>query len=173
MSTPSNIASYLPRVAAERPHAMAIVCPAGRDSAGRPAYTHLTYSELDATSDHIARGLEARGIGRGVRTVLMVRPGLDLFSLVFAMFKVGAVPVLIDPGIGRHHLKQCIANAEPEAFIGIGEGHAGPAVTRAVSNVVEQTAAPVQRRPDPAIASTTPATSARVNSSGAISISSK
>jgi len=119
VSTPSNIASYLPRVAADRPNALAIACPAGRDSSGRPAYTHLTYSELDAVSGHIARGLEARGIGRGVRTVLMVRPSLDLFSLVFGMFKVGAVPVLIDPGIGRHHLKQCIANAEPEAFIGV------------------------------------------------------
>jgi len=36
---------------------------------------------------------------------------------------VGAVPVLIDPGIGRHHLKQCIANAEPEAFIGVPAAH--------------------------------------------------
>ncbi len=128
VSTPANIAAYLPKVAAEHPHAMAIAAPAGRDRAGRRAYTHLTYGQLDTMSDHIARGLEAHGIGRGVRTVLMVRPGLDLFALVFGMFKAGAVPILIDPGIGRHHLKACIANAEPEAFIGVPAAQVARAV---------------------------------------------
>jgi len=100
---------------------MAIACPAGRDAAGRVAYTHMSYQQLDQRSSWIAKGFESYGIGRGVRTVLMVRPGLELFSIAFALFKVGAVPVLIDPGIGRKHLKRCIANAEPEAFIGVPE----------------------------------------------------
>src|SRR5688572_33331952 len=38
---------------------------------------------------------------------------------MFALFKLGAVPVLIDPGIPRKALKACLAEAEPEAFIGI------------------------------------------------------
>ncbi len=121
MSGPVNIASYLPRRASERPHAMAVACPVGRDAGGRTSYAHLTYRQLDTRSDHIANGLALSGIGPGVRTVLMVRPGLDLFSLVFAMLKVGAVPILIDPGIGRRHLKRCIADARPEAFIGVPE----------------------------------------------------
>jgi acyl-CoA synthetase (AMP-forming)/AMP-acid ligase II len=116
-----NIAASVTRMAGDRPHAMAIACPAGRDRDGRVAYTHLTYRQLDDRSDRIARGLELAGIGRGVRTVLMVRPGLDLFCLVFGMLKAGAVPVLIDPGIGRRHLKRCIDNAAPEAFIGVPE----------------------------------------------------
>ena len=33
----------------------------------------------------------------------MVRPGLDFFSLVFALFKAGVVPVVIDPGIGLRY----------------------------------------------------------------------
>ncbi len=49
----------------------------------------------------------------------MVRPGLDFFSLVFALFKAGVVPVLIDPGIGLRNLGQCCREAEPEVFIGI------------------------------------------------------
>ena len=33
--------------------------------------------------------------------------GLDFFSLVFALFKAGVVPVLIDPGIGLRNLGRC------------------------------------------------------------------
>ena len=49
----------------------------------------------------------------------MVRPTPEFFLLMFALFKAGAVPVLVDPGIDRRALKQCLDEAEPEAFIGI------------------------------------------------------
>jgi acyl-CoA synthetase (AMP-forming)/AMP-acid ligase II len=119
----ANIASALTRMARERPHQIAIFVPCGRDLAGRAAHTHLTYAQLDEESDAIACGLDRIGIGRGVRTVLMVRPSLEFFVLMFGLFKVGAVPVLIDPGIAKSALKQCLAEAEPEAFIGIPLAH--------------------------------------------------
>ncbi|MCK4691698.1 MAG: AMP-binding protein, partial [Desulfuromonadales bacterium] len=74
-------------------------------------------------SNRIAHGLESIGICRGVRTALMVKPGLEFFALTFALFKVGAVPVLIDPGMGVKNLKVCLSEAEPEAFIGIPRAH--------------------------------------------------
>ena len=49
----------------------------------------------------------------------MLTPGLDFFAMFFALFKAGAVPVLIDPGIGIKPLKSCLAEAQPEAFIGV------------------------------------------------------
>ena len=70
----ASIASYLPRMAARQPHALAIVHPDGRDAQGVARYTHYTYAQLDAQSDLIARGLQALGVGPGVRTVLMLRP---------------------------------------------------------------------------------------------------
>jgi len=118
MTDKANIADFLPEMAARQPEATAIVCPWGRRG-GR-----LTYRELDERSNFIARGLKIVGIGRGVRTVLMVPPGLDLFALAFALFKAGAVPVLVDPGIGLKHLKSCLGNAEPAAFIGVTRAHA-------------------------------------------------
>lgn len=113
--TPCNIAASLPRLARERPDQIAMRCP-GRD--GRYAIA-LSYAELDARSDAIAAGLAARGIVRGTRTVLMVRPTPEFFLLMFALFKAGAVPVLVDPGIDKRALKQCLDEAAPEAFIGI------------------------------------------------------
>jgi len=112
---PCNIAASLPRLARERPDQIAMRCP-GRDGAYAIA---LSYAELDARSDAIAAGLAKRGIVRGTRTVLMVRPTPEFFLLMFALFKAGAVPVLVDPGIDKRALKQCLDEARAEAFIGI------------------------------------------------------
>src|SRR4051812_18155583 len=102
-----------------QPHALAVACPAGRDRAGRARHTHWTFRQLDRESDAAARGLERHGIGRGVRTVLMVRPSLEFFALTFALFKAGAVPVLVDPGAGVRNLRRCLAQAEASALLGI------------------------------------------------------
>jgi len=120
MSESCNIAASLPRLARERPDQVAMRCP-GR----RGAYdVALTYAQLDARSDAIAAGLAQRGIARGTRTVVMLRPTPELFLVMFALFKAGAVPVLVDPGIDRRALRQCLDEARPEAFIGIGLAHA-------------------------------------------------
>lgn len=110
-----NIAAHLPEMACRRPDAPAIIFPKKN--------RRLSFRELDAMSDRIAHGLVAYGIGRGVRTALMVTPGPEFFALTFALFKVGAVPVLIDPGLGVKNLKKCLAEAEPRAFIGIPKAH--------------------------------------------------
>ena len=110
-----NIAASLPRLARERPDQVAVRCPG---PAGRYDVA-LTYAQLDARSDDIAAGLVECGIARGTRTVVTVRPTPEFFLLMFALFKAGAVPVLVDPGIDRRALRQCLDEAKPEAFIGI------------------------------------------------------
>ena len=113
-----NIANAVSDMAQRQPEATAVICPWGRRGGS------LTYAELEERTSWVAAGLEAVGVGRGVRTVLMVPPGLDLFVLAFGLFRAGAVPVLVDPGIGLHHLKACLGNARPEAFIGVPKAHA-------------------------------------------------
>ena len=119
LTEPANIAAHLVAMAAHEPYTKAVIAPAGRDRSGRACYTHLTFRQLDRDSDAIAVGFYAAGIERGARAVLMVRPGLDFFSLIFAVFKAGIVPVVIDPGIGLRGLAHCCAQAAPDAFIGI------------------------------------------------------
>jgi len=116
-----NIASHLPLMAAQQPDIPAVYFPCKRDKNNQPLYQSLTYNELEQQSNRIAVALETIGICQGVRTVLMVNPSLDFFALTFALFKVGAVPILIDPGMGVKNLKGCLAEAEPEAFIGISK----------------------------------------------------
>lgn len=120
MNTPCNIASTLPGLAARFPDRIAMRCPGRRGPDGMARFdTALTYRELDARSDAIAAGLARRGIVRGTRTAVMVRPSPEFFLLMFALFKAGAVPVLVDPGIDKRALRQCLDEAAPEAFIGI------------------------------------------------------
>jgi olefin beta-lactone synthetase len=113
-----NIASHLPAMALAQPDTLAVaIQKSGED------YLRYTYRELDEASDILARGLQEIGIVKGTRTVLMVKPGLEFFALVFALFKVGAVLVAIDPGMGMKNLGICLEEAEPEAFIGIRQAH--------------------------------------------------
>ncbi len=115
----TNIAAHLPEMARRQPDTPAIHIPTGNGQ----KYKSYSFKQLDQESDRIAHALESIGICRGVRTALMVKPGLEFFALTFALFKVGAVPVMIDPGIGVKNLKVCLAEAEPDAFIGIPKAH--------------------------------------------------
>jgi acyl-CoA synthetase (AMP-forming)/AMP-acid ligase II len=125
---PGNIATHLAAMARLQPSRPAVICARGRDARGEVAYEQLSFSELEEASNRLARSLEGIGIRRGVRTALMVPPGLAFFTLTFALFKVGAVPVLIDPGIGLVNIRGCLAHVQPEAFIGISKAHAARVV---------------------------------------------
>ena len=118
-----NIAHRLQHTAARMPSKRAVVQTAGRDSQDRMAYSHLTFAELDRASDRLALGLAHAGIVRGTKTVLMVKPGIDFFVLIFALFKVGAVPVVVDPGMGMQRMLRCLESTTPRAFIGIPAAH--------------------------------------------------
>jgi acyl-CoA synthetase (AMP-forming)/AMP-acid ligase II len=126
MTAPCNIAASLPRLARERPGQVAMRCP-GRN--GRYDIA-LTYAELDARSDAIAAGLALHDVTRGARVVVMLRPTPDFFLVMFALFKAGAVPVLVDPGIDKRALGQCLDEARPHAFIGIPLAHAARLLLR-------------------------------------------
>jgi len=115
----ANIAAGLTAMARERPDALAVLAPSGRAASGRARHVHLTFRQLDEESDRVAAGLTEKGIGRGVRAVLMVKPGLPFFSITFGLFKAGAVPVLVDPGLGIRNIGPALAEARPEGFIGI------------------------------------------------------
>ncbi len=119
----ANVAAHLPEMARLQPEAAAIFIPQGLDAQKQTSYAKYTFAELDHESSRMATALESLGVKRGVRAVLMVPPGFEFFALTFALFKIGAVPVLVDPGMGVKNLKVCLAEAQPQAFIGIPKAH--------------------------------------------------
>ena len=118
-----NVSSCLKRMAENQPYKRAVIYPTARTRQGRVAYTHLTFSQLDQEADCLAHGLVSAGITRGTRTILMVKPSLEFFALMFALFKTGAVPVVVDPGMGIRRMVSCFKESRPSAFIGIPPAH--------------------------------------------------
>jgi acyl-CoA synthetase (AMP-forming)/AMP-acid ligase II len=118
-----NIAAPLVEMAKRLPDTPAIIQPWGTHRETPAGERRLTFRQLDEESDRLARGLLRVGIRRGMRTVLMVPPSVEFYSLTFALFKLGAVVVLIDPGMGVKNLGVCLGEAEPEAFIGVTRVH--------------------------------------------------
>ena len=107
----TNIAETLDRVARDHGPAIGLVeVRSGRE---------LTFAELSRRSSAYARYLQQRGVRPGDRTMLMVRPSADFICLTFALFKLGAPVILIDPGMGYANLRRCIAGVSPRVLIGI------------------------------------------------------
>ncbi|MDA0348536.1 MAG: fatty acid CoA ligase family protein [Verrucomicrobia bacterium] len=113
-----NIARFLPKTAAAQPDDCALKIPQGWEGE-MIRYRSLSFSELESLSNACANLLIQRGIKRGTRVQLAVRPGLELILLTFALFKMGAVPVVIDPGMGRKHFLACVKRTRPEVLVGI------------------------------------------------------
>lgn len=119
MPEPANIARHLPLMAARQPDHPAVKIPRGRTGDGRIDYLTLTFRELDAEADAWAARLSAQGVRRGDRVLVLVRQGLPLIAAAFALFKLGAVPVIIDPGMGRKQFLACVARSRPRVLLGI------------------------------------------------------
>lgn len=112
-----NVARFLRRWAEQRPDQPAMHFPRG-SSATNPRWDTLTFSELDRESDALAHGLRAEGVRRGDRTVVLIKPSLTFYALFFALFKLGAVPVVLDPGMGLRALLRCIERTRPRVLVG-------------------------------------------------------
>ena len=119
-----NIADRLRRSAELWPDQIAVVQPAGHDSAGAYRYRRWTFAELEREANLIALGLSGWGVKPGQRLVLMVRPSFEFIALAFGMMRAGIVVVLIDPGMGRTNIFQCLAETAPDGFVAIPIVHA-------------------------------------------------
>ena len=130
MSTPSiphdmkNISDALTFHARHRPDAVALVMSDGRHADGRRRYATTTFAQLESQVCALARGLLRCGLRPGLRTVVMVPPSDGLVPLTFGLLRAGIVPVMVDPGLGVAQLGRCLADAAPEAFIGVPRAHA-------------------------------------------------
>ncbi len=82
-----------------------------------------TFSDLARDVERLAAGFRRAGLRPGERAAVLIPPGRDFFSVTFALFRCGAVPVLIDPGIGFSNMGRCLAEAGPAAFIGSPKAH--------------------------------------------------
>lgn len=111
--TDCNIAAALQDTAAAQPDRIGLV--ALEDGQWR----EWTFAQLKDNCDGFAAALHAEGVRRGDRVMLMVRPSMAFVCLTFALFQLGAVIILIDPGMGYKNLLRCIGSVRPDILVGI------------------------------------------------------
>jgi len=114
--SPTNVADLFRIAAQARPGDVALRFPKGakRDA----GWSELTFAELDAESDRLARGFVRQGL-TGHRVVLAVRPGPGFYATSFGLLRAGATPVFLDPGMDRRMMLGCVEQLAPDALIGV------------------------------------------------------
>ncbi|MEZ6065701.1 MAG: fatty acid CoA ligase family protein [Planctomycetaceae bacterium] len=120
----ANIARRLTEAARAWPERLAVVAPDGQHADGRQRYKQWTFCQLDDDSDRLARGLIDYGVGPGKRLVLFVPFSYEFIALTFAIYKTAATIVLIDPGMGRTNIFECLKEVRPDGFVAIPIVHA-------------------------------------------------
>jgi acyl-coenzyme A synthetase/AMP-(fatty) acid ligase/pimeloyl-ACP methyl ester carboxylesterase len=86
-----------------------------------PART-ITWRQLANTVDDLAGGLTAVGVGAGDRVALLVPPGADLTAVLYAVWRVGAVAVIADAGLGIGGMRRALRGADVRHAIGTARG---------------------------------------------------
>ncbi len=119
-----NVGMRLRAASCRNPGKLAVAMCKGPGESSAFSMSSITFGDLDRDSDAAARGFEEAGIVRGVKTLVMLKPSVPFFSCFFGLLKVGAVPVVIDPGMGIKRLLECIRDANPAAMVGIPAAHA-------------------------------------------------
>ena len=115
----SNVARHLRIAATDRPEGLATKSPTAITADSKVIHEVRSFRQLDQESDGAADRLRQSGITQGARVLLAVRPGHDLIVGMFALLKLGAVPIAIDPGMGWSAFLDCVHRSRPTALVGI------------------------------------------------------
>ena len=119
MTSPQqNVVSFLARIAEAHGSRTALVL---QDSPR--VESRISFAELWESVDRTSVGLRAAGLDAGDRAILMIPMSIDLYTLLLAVVKCGAVAVFVDPWMGRRQIAAFAAFAESRAWIGIPKSH--------------------------------------------------
>ncbi|MFJ9689449.1 (2,3-dihydroxybenzoyl)adenylate synthase [Streptomyces bacillaris] len=102
--------------AEEHPDRVAIVDPV--------AGSRWTYADLDRRADRLAAGLLARGITEGDKVVVQLPNIAEFFEVIFALFRIGALPVFALPAHRETEIAYFCEFTEAVAYVVAAE-HGG------------------------------------------------
>ncbi len=100
------------------PQKKAVYCAVGLDSEKRSTYASYSFFQLRKAADKYTAGLTVLRVTAGMRVLVLAKPSLDFAALFFSLNEIGAVPVIIDPGMGVSAMLKCVERASPEVMIG-------------------------------------------------------
>ncbi|MFF7385292.1 amino acid adenylation domain-containing protein [Streptomyces griseoluteus] len=103
----TSVHGLVERQVKRTPHALAVVC--GKDE--------LTYGELNARANRLARRLAATGVGAEAVVAVHLERSVDLTVAYLAVLKCGGVILPLDPEYPRDWRRALLAQAGPDALV--------------------------------------------------------
>lgn len=82
-----------------------------------PASRRWSYADLERETETLARGFTARGIEPGDRVVVQLPNVAEFFSVIFALFRLGALPVFALPAHRESELRYFCEFTEARAIV--------------------------------------------------------
>ncbi len=107
-----NISDYIFSYAEQFPDNKAIIHP-----------YPLNYKEFQNEIDRFVYGFKRIGVKKGQRVLMLVKPGPTMFIITFSILRIGAIPVLIDPGMGPKAMIRALSKIHIDVFIGEPKAH--------------------------------------------------
>jgi non-ribosomal peptide synthetase-like protein len=94
----------------------------------------LTYADVDARANQLARYLLARGTGPGTRVALLFDDPVQAYVAMLAVLKAGAAYVPLDPGFPADRIAYIVSDAAAAAVLSLS--HLRPSLAQARAQVV-------------------------------------
>ncbi len=130
MNTEPTVRELVAAVSHQQPNACDLIHEVARTApdtvaiVDRRSGLRLTFGELSTRIAKTASRLQALGLRPRDRVALFISDGPRFVIVVNALFHLGAVPVLIDPGMGLDNVGTCVEEQRPRGFVGIAKAQA-------------------------------------------------
>ena len=78
---------------------------------------NISFSELEVQIENTAQYFLNKGIGKNDRVLVFVPMSIDLYRIVLALFKIGAIAVFLDEWVNKNRMEECCKIAICKAII--------------------------------------------------------
>ena len=109
-----NLLERLLERVGETPDATAMISQSGE---------RVSFADLERRSAGLAALLLERGVQRGDAVLVLVPMSVELYVTLAAVFRLGAVVMILDPAAGLAHIGRCCALNPPKALVGVPLAH--------------------------------------------------
>jgi acyl-CoA synthetase (AMP-forming)/AMP-acid ligase II len=118
-----NVAEQITDKAIELPYKRAVVMGKKSLLSLHYYYEHYTFIDLEKRINQFSHRFISLGVKRGDRVLVFVKPSIDFCAYTFSLFKIGAIPVLIDPGMGLKNVLRSVESIDARVLLGIPAVH--------------------------------------------------
>lgn len=114
-----NVCELIEKQFKAHPDKLSIVAPINNSN----EYKSYTFSELEIRINKFVNKFKTLGIKPQDKVLVFIKPNIDFCAITFALFKLGAISIFIDPGMPKKMFFKSIRKLRPDVLIGLPVVH--------------------------------------------------